>query len=90
MSLHRGGGWGGVWDTALQNFPSYIIGLIGLTRGHFYCKPYKMLPIQFLTSISILLEAFSQLATCQLPPEPFKEHWCTHETSHGGQQTEEE
>ena len=30
------------------------------------CKPYKMSPNQFLTSISTLLEVFSQLATCQL------------------------
>ena len=59
-------------------------GLIGLFNGHFNCNPFKMLPNQFLTSISILLllEVFSQLATCQLAPGPFKEHPCT-----GGCQT---
>ena len=32
----------------------------------FNCNPFKMLLNRFLTSISTLLEVFSQLATCQL------------------------
>ena len=62
----------------------------------FNCNPFKMLPNQFLTSISTLLEVFSQLATCQLAPGPFKEHPCAHgrQTGHRnkpwGKQTEEE
>ena len=55
----------------------YINGLLSIAKGHFSCKPYKMLPHQFLISISILLEVFSQLVTCQLPPELFKKHPCT-------------
>ena len=51
MSLHRGGGWGGVgWDTALQKLVSYMNNLIGPTYGHF--DSFKMLPNRFLTSIS--------------------------------------
>ena len=71
-------------------------GLIGLANGHFSCNPYKMLPNKFLTSISTLLEVFSQLVTCQPSPEPFKEHLrtCGRQTGHRnkpyGKQTEEE
>jgi len=36
-----------------------------------------MLPNQFLTSISIVFEVFSQLAAYQFPPGPFREHLCT-------------
>ena len=87
----------GGWDTALQKkLTSYMNGLIGLSYCHFNCNPLKMLPNRFLTSISTLLEVFSQLATCQLAPGPFEEHPCTrgHQTGHRnklwGKQTEEE
>ena len=40
----------------------------------FICNPFKMLPNRFLTSITTLLEVFSQLATRQLAPAPFEEH----------------
>ena len=59
-------------------------------------KPYKMLPNQFPTSISILLEVVSKLAAFQLPVEPFKEHPGTHRDQIGhsntpwGKQTKEE
>ena len=62
----------------------------------FNCNPFKLLPDQFLTSISTLLEVFSQLATFQLATGPFEEHLCTHghHTGHRnkprGKQTEEE
>jgi len=54
-------------------FPSYMSGSMGLTKGHFSWKPHAMLPNQFLTSISTLLDVFSQLATCQPTPKLFKE-----------------
>ena len=54
-----------------------------------------MLPNRYLTSISTLLEVFSQLATCQLAPGQFEEHLCTRGRHTGprnklqGKQTEE-
>ena len=62
----------------------------------FNCYHFKMLPNRFLTSISTLLDVFSQLATCQLAPGPFEEHPCTrgrqtgHRNKPRGKQTEEE
>ena len=55
-----------------------------------------MLPIQFLTSVSILPEVLSQLAACEPPPGLFKEHPCAHGCQKGhrnkpcGNRTEEE
>ena len=89
ISLCRGGGWG----TALQNFTCHIN---ALPRVILCCKPHKMLPNQFLTSTSTLLDIFSQLTTCQLAPGPFKEHLCTrgcqtgHKNKPWEKQTEEE
>ena len=43
-----------------------------------------------------LLDVYSQLATCQAAPRPFKEHFCTrgrrtgHRSKPWGKQTEEE
>ena len=59
-------------------------------------KSYKMLPNQFLTSISILLEVLSQLATSQPLTEPSREHPCIrgrqtgHRNKPWGKQTEED
>ena len=94
MSLHRGSRWGGGGcDTALQKICELH------ERPD---RPYQwsfltvMLPNQFLTSIFNLLEVFSQLATCQLAPGPFKEYLCAcgrqtgHRNKPWGKQTEEE
>jgi len=71
MALCRGSGLGGGgWDIALQHF----------SKIHEWPnKPYQwsFLAInQFQTLISTLLDVFSQLATCQPAPRPFKEHPC--------------
>ena len=67
-----------------------------MPRVIFSCKITKCCQNQFLTSISTLLDIFSQLATFQPAPGPFKEYPCAHgrKTGHRnkpwGKQTEEE
>ena len=62
------------WAWSLNRAVLYLC----LARVIISCKPNKMLPNKFLTSIYILVEVFSQLDTYQLPKEPFREHTCTH------------
>ena len=56
-----------------------FLNLLKYLDRHFFLNSVhpKMAPNQFHTSISILLEVFSQLAALRFPPEPFREHPCT-------------
>ena len=75
MSLCRGGGW----VIALQK--NLLVTRMAKQASPvviFTCYHFKMLPNRFLTSMSTLLDVFSQLATCQLAPGPFEEHAPVH------------